>query len=583
MVAPVSINDPNKIVQVTASITLDATHKGKLLVNDTSSNFTLTIPDDAATNYPIGTEIAFEETNTGRLQLLSTVGVTVKDIGGVAVVFPHEVPDLCLIRKTAANTWLLEASGMVRQSTIAIFTNTVDFDSPLKVYATRTVSTVEAFTVGALGKVSGARVIYRLIADGVNAPIFAGFKRQGNQDYLNFAGAVNTIEFIYDGVDSIVRVSHENPFAGTPFRFTVNTAAAAPTNRFRLPLNAAYAYDFYIAWGDGTFERYRSNATLTHLYATPANYTISIWGQFPAIRFNNSGDRLKMLAISQWGTSVEWLSMAGAFSGCNNMTFSTTSIDNNQARTGKVQDWSYAFLETLGATTFPLIDVSGGVDFTGCWLDNGVISFPLLDFTNGRIFINTWASSGVPSMTSFAPRSFPSGEIFQYAWGRQQMATFLGFSAPNARSLLNAWLGCNLLTSWSANALPNCQVFNTMLDSCTLLTSFSIGETPVAASMDGMLAGTKVATFPGISLNSVTSFTLMLNGNTFLTSFLGRNIRSSISFLNCNLSAAAIDTVFSNLATLPVANSQTITVTGNPGAATCTQSIATAKGWLVVA
>lgn len=56
-------------------------------------------------------------------------------------------------------------------------------------------------------------------------------------------------------------------------------------------------------------------------------------------------------------------------------------------------------------------------------------------------------------------------------------------------------------------------------------------------------------------------------------------IRADVSFANCLLGASALNTIFSNLGTV---SGKTITITGNPGAGTCNQSIATGKGWTVV-
>jgi hypothetical protein len=46
----------------------------------------------------------------------------------------------------------------------------------------------------------------------------------------------------------------------------------------------------------------------------------------------------------------------------------------------------------------------------------------------------------------------------------------------------------------------------------------------------------------------------------------------------CNLDTAALNQVFTDL---PTVTSKTINITGATGAATCTRSIATAKGWTV--
>lgn len=54
---------------------------------------------------------------------------------------------------------------------------------------------------------------------------------------------------------------------------------------------------------------------------------------------------------------------------------------------------------------------------------------------------------------------------------------------------------------------------------------------------------------------------------------------TAITITDCNMSASALNTLFGDL---PTVTSKTITVHGNPGAATCTTSIATGKGWTVV-
>ena len=52
----------------------------------------------------------------------------------------------------------------------------------------------------------------------------------------------------------------------------------------------------------------------------------------------------------------------------------------------------------------------------------------------------------------------------------------------------------------------------------------------------------------------------------------------AMSVASCNLNAAALNRIFTDLGTV---TSATITITGTPGAATCNRSIATSKGWTV--
>ena len=49
-------------------------------------------------------------------------------------------------------------------------------------------------------------------------------------------------------------------------------------------------------------------------------YTFTITGTFPAIFFNNTGDRLKITRILSW-VATQWQSMEDAFRGCENFNF----------------------------------------------------------------------------------------------------------------------------------------------------------------------------------------------------------------------------------------------------------------------
>lgn len=57
-------------------------------------------------------------------------------------------------------------------------------------------------------------------------------------------------------------------------------------------------------------------------------------------------------------------------------------------------------------------------------------------------------------------------------------------------------------------------------------------------------------------------------------------MRYSFSVADGGLSAEQLNVLFFELKT--VEDGQTVTITGNPGAATCDQTIATTKGWTVV-
>jgi len=119
------------------------------------------------------------------------------------------------------------------------------------------------------------------------------------------------------------------------FRFTVktNNAGTSSSTQFTIPTMSTGTYNFTVDWGDTTSNNITTwnDAALTHTFPSAGNYTIRITGTFERIRFNNGGDRLKMINIESWG--VLKISNSDAFRGCSNMTSSATDVLNFGAGT----------------------------------------------------------------------------------------------------------------------------------------------------------------------------------------------------------------------------------------------------------
>lgn len=99
-----------------------------------------------------------------------------------------------------------------------------------------------------------------------------------------------------------------------------SSPGSSAVNEVTIPTNPAYtSYNYSVDWGDGATDT-GVTGDITHTYATPGTYTISISGTFPAIYFNDANDRLKISEILQWGT-IQWQTMEDAFHGCENINF----------------------------------------------------------------------------------------------------------------------------------------------------------------------------------------------------------------------------------------------------------------------
>jgi hypothetical protein len=100
------------------------------------------------------------------------------------------------------------------------------------------------------------------------------------------------------------------------------TKTGSPSNQIVIPVRGNWFYDCTIDWGDGVVESYTTSSVIdfTHTYSTGGVYTVTITGTFPAIYFNNGGDKLKLTSIIQNGNPNWSGEHIGAYYGCTNLT-----------------------------------------------------------------------------------------------------------------------------------------------------------------------------------------------------------------------------------------------------------------------
>lgn len=114
------------------------------------------------------------------------------------------------------------------------------------------------------------------------------------------------------------------PVAGFVFEINTNNVSAGSTaaDHFALPLIATGTYDFNVDWGDGSDDDISAwdDAAKDHAYSSAGTYTITITGTIIGWRFNNTGDRLKMLNVSSWDQFTIGGTTDGVFFGCANLT-----------------------------------------------------------------------------------------------------------------------------------------------------------------------------------------------------------------------------------------------------------------------
>ncbi|MEM6685447.1 MAG: BspA family leucine-rich repeat surface protein, partial [Bacteroidota bacterium] len=247
------------------------------------------------------------------------------------------------------------------------------------------------------------------------------------------------------------KVAATNDFDTTSFITVWETTTA--NESITIPTNSSVVYDYTVDWGDGTID---TNVTgdATHTFATPGTHTIKINGDFPRIFFNNSGDRLKIKEVTQWGT-IQWGLMASAFRGCENLDVTATDTPD-LSNTNNMTSMFFGCSSLVGNASFNAWDVSN-VRFMFATFSRSSFNQP----------INNWNVSNVTNM--------------------QRMFSLTNFNQP-----LNNWNVSNvenMLGMFQDNTAFDQNLGSWDISSVTDMTDMFLNGTLSIENYDNMLLG----------------------------------------------------------------------------------------------
>ena len=120
-------------------------------------------------------------------------------------------------------------------------------------------------------------------------------------------------------------------------------------DQFTLRLDGVSTYNFDVNTSDGQSFTHTTNADLTITFPSAGTFTIKLGGTnniLPIISYNNMGDRLKVLRITNQGNIV-WASYSQKWRGCSNLIITATDAPN----VGSVTSFGGAFNNT-GVVSF---------------------------------------------------------------------------------------------------------------------------------------------------------------------------------------------------------------------------------------
>jgi surface protein len=164
-------------------------------------------------------------------------------------------------------------------------------------------------------------------------------------------------------------------------------------------------------------------------------------------------------------------------------------------------------------------------------------------------------------------------------YGCSSLQTIPLLNTANANNMSYMFYGCSSLQAIPLLNTAAATYVNEMFYGCSSLQAIPPLNTANAKYMNNMFNGcSSLQSVPQLNTSNVTNVGGMFSGCCSLQAI---GIAPGISFdvSNCSLSSNALNALYNALP--KVSNSQTLTITGNPGANNSNTKIATDKGWTI--
>ena len=187
-------------------------------------------------------------------------------------------------------------------------------------------------------------------------------------------------------------------------------------------------YNFNVDWGDGTQDIGVTN-TIEHYYSTPGTYTVSITGKYPRLYPYENTDSDKLVSIDSWG-DIQWLSMADAFSNCDNVDLLATDVPD-LSRVTSLKSMFLACYDFIGNESISNWDVSGIKNFNNMF---GFASQFNQDLTNWDVSNGTNFSSMFSDAVSF------NGDITSWNMVNAQEFSWMFLNASSFNQPIGNWI-----------------------------------------------------------------------------------------------------------------------------------------------
>ena len=320
---------------------------------------------------------------------------------------------------------------------------------------------------------------------------------------------------------------------------TNNTSGGSSTStQIQLPLDSLGSYNFVVNWGDGSQNTITvwNQAQTLHTYAVAGTYTITITGTITGFVFNNTGDRNKLLSISNWG-NLNLGNFGFYFYGCTNLNLSsvigvldlteTTDLSamfancNSLTTINNINQWNVSSIITMSALFFNCILFN---DDLSNWNTSSVTSMSTVfsGCTNFNKPLNSWNVSNV----AFMALMFNSATSFNQPLNSWNVSNVTNFNVmfKNATAFNQNIGNWNLISAVDVNSMfESATAFNQNIGSwniknVTNFTNFMANKTNLDYSATNLNA-----IYNGWSLLTVVPNLLNVNFGTIKYTIAGQS------------------------------------------------------------
>ena len=262
--------------------------------------------------------------------------------------------------------------------------------------------------------------------------------------------------YAFDGSDCIP----EEEFAFVSYWDVSKTDdTSGPEKYLTLPLESSGEYDFMIDWGDGSEQKSITSFNdpdISHIYPSAQIYKIIIRGQVNGFKFNNEGDKIKLINITSWG-DLSFVDGGGYFYGAENLeslpdkSFNISGIKN----LSNMFNGAKNFNSVLNWDTSNVMDMSSifnkAENFNqdiGSWDTSNVVDMSNMfnGATNFNQDIGSWNTSNVINMSNmFKGISNFDGNIFNWDTSNVVDMSYMFSNMDNFNENLKDWDTSNVV------------------------------------------------------------------------------------------------------------------------------------------